>query len=211
MLRTVYSQLALEPELSAPESVQRQTWERTDASRELLRGRMEVCGPVTANELTDILNLSHSEIDAALLALEAEGFVLRGKFHPNAVEQEWCDRRLLARIHRLTIDRLRAEIQPVSPQDFYRFLFAWQRVDAEHRVGGCAEELVRKLDSVPPELRQECGPQAGRHQVTNNAAVVGEPQVRSGGRDGVGHAEKGTTGRIRPLSRAWPNCRRADS
>src|SRR5438876_1349341 len=136
MLRTVYSQLALEPELSAPESAQRQTWERTDAIRELLRGRTEVCGPVTANELTDIWNLSHSEIDAALLALEAEGFVLRGKFHPNAVEQEWCDRRLLARVHRLTIDRLRAEIRPVSPQDFYRFLFAWQRADAEHRVEG---------------------------------------------------------------------------
>ena len=136
MLRTAYSQLALEPELSAPESAQRQTWERADAIRELLRGRMEVCGPVTTNELTDILNLSHSEIDAALLALEAEGFVLRGKFHPNAVEQEWCDRRLLARIHRLTIDRLRAEIQPVSPQDFFRFLFAWQRADAEHRVEG---------------------------------------------------------------------------
>src|SRR5947208_15863406 len=109
---------------------------------------MEVCGPVTANELTDILNLSHSEIDAALLALETEGFVLRGKFHPNAVEQEWCDRRLLARIHRLTIDRLRAEIQPVSPQDFYRFLFAWQRADAEHRVEGPEglQSVLEQLD-----------------------------------------------------------------
>src|SRR5439155_23155924 len=96
----------------------------------------EVCGPVTAETLTETLVLSRPEIDAAMLALEAEGFVLRGKFHPNAVEQEWCDRRLLARIHRLTIDRLRAEIQPVSPQDFYRFLFAWQRADAEHRVEG---------------------------------------------------------------------------
>src|SRR5256886_14278905 len=148
MLRTVYSQLALEPELSAPESVQRQTWERADAIRELLRGRMEVCGPVTTNEQTDILNLSHSEIDAALLALEAEGFVLRGKFHPNAVEQEWCDRRLLARIHRLTIDRLRAEIQPVSPQDFYRFLFTWQRADQEHPVEGLEglQSVLEQLD-----------------------------------------------------------------
>ena len=49
-----------------------------------------------------------------MLALEGEGFVLRGKFRPEATDQEWCDRRLLARIHRLTIDRLRAEIQPVS-------------------------------------------------------------------------------------------------
>jgi ATP-dependent Lhr-like helicase len=72
----------------------------------------------------DLLILQESEIDAALLALEAEGFVLRGKFHPDTAQQEWCDRRLLARIHRLTIDRLRAEIQPVSIHDFYRFLFA---------------------------------------------------------------------------------------
>jgi len=83
-----------------------------------------------------------------LLGLESEGFVLRGKFHPGVAEQEWCDRRLLARIHRLTIDRLRAEIQPVSAQDFYRFLFAWQRVDAEHRVEGPdgLQSILEQLD-----------------------------------------------------------------
>ena len=136
MLQTIYQKAELEPHLAAPESIQRRTWERAEAIRELLRGRMEVCGPITVDDLTDILGLARSEIDAALLALEAEGFILRGRFHAGANELEWCDRRLLARIHRLTIDRLRAEIQPVSPQDFYRFLFAWQRVDAEHRVEG---------------------------------------------------------------------------
>jgi ATP-dependent Lhr-like helicase len=136
MLGTIYEKAELDPHLTAPESVRGKTWERADAIRELLRGRMEVCGPVAVGELTGLLGLSRSEVDAALLALEAEGFVLRGKFHAGAAEQEWCDRRLLARIHRLTIDRLRSEIQPVSPQDFYRFLFAWQRVDAEHRVEG---------------------------------------------------------------------------
>jgi ATP-dependent Lhr-like helicase len=73
--------------------------------------------------------------------------VLRGKFRPDTREQEWCDRRLLARIHRLTIDRLRAEIQPVSPQEFYRFLFAWQCVDADHRVEG-----IEGLRSVLEQL-----------------------------------------------------------
>ena len=109
---------------------------------------MEVAGPITVGELMDLLSLSRSEIDAALLALEAEGFVLRGKFQPDATEQEWCDRRLLARIHRLTIDRLRAEIQPVSPQDFYRFLLAWQRVDPEHRVEGPEglQSVLEQLD-----------------------------------------------------------------
>src|SRR4029077_17950840 len=99
-------------------------------------GRMEVSGPITVTQLEEILILPRSEIDIALLELEGEGFVLRGKFHADATEQECCDRRLLARIHRFTIDRLRAEIQPVSAQDFYRFLFAWQRADSEHHVKG---------------------------------------------------------------------------
>src|SRR5204863_8146806 len=82
----------------------------------------------------------------ALLALEAEGFVLRGRFHSGTQEIQWCDRRLLARIHRLTINRLRAEIQPVSIADFQRFLLAWQRVDAEHRAEGPeGVEAVRGL------------------------------------------------------------------
>lgn len=94
------------------------------------------------------MRLSLPDIDAALLALETEGFVLRGRFHPGVAETEWCDRRLLARIHRLTIDRLRAEIQPVTPQEFYRFLFAWQRVDEEHRAEGPEglEAVLRILD-----------------------------------------------------------------
>jgi ATP-dependent Lhr-like helicase len=109
---------------------------------------MEVCGPITVGELTDVLVLPRSEIDAALLALEAEGFVLRGKFRSQVAEQEWCDRRLLARIHRLTIDRLRAEIQPVSPQDFYRFLFAWHRADRDHRLEGLEglQSVLEQLD-----------------------------------------------------------------
>lgn len=137
MLQRIYPDATIEPNLTAPESVSQQRWERAKAIRELIRGRMEVCGPVSVDELAQKLSLTSSEIDAALLALQAEGFVLRGKFDPGAKEeQEWCDRRLLARIHRLTIDRLRAEIQPVSLQDFYRFLFSWQHVDADYRVEG---------------------------------------------------------------------------
>jgi ATP-dependent Lhr-like helicase len=148
MLRAIYPNVACEPELVLPGSVHAKNWERADAIRELIRGRLEVCGPITVGELADRLALQHSEIDAALIALEAEGFVLRGKFHPDAVEQEWCDRRLLARIHRLTIDRLRAEIQPVSIHDFYRFLFAWQRADHEHRVEGLEglQSVLEQLD-----------------------------------------------------------------
>ena len=68
--------------------------------------------------------------------MEVEGFVLRGRFTPGSNAEEWCDRRLLARIHHYTVRRLRAEIEPVAARDFLRFLFAWQRVTDETRLEG---------------------------------------------------------------------------
>jgi ATP-dependent Lhr-like helicase len=121
-----------------PERLRRE-WTREDALRELTRSRLDVLGPVTARELTDDLNLKDTgEIDAALLALETEGRVLRGYFSPASIQSplEWCDRRLLARIHRYTLNRLRAEIEPVLAADFMRFLLHWQHVDPEDQVAG---------------------------------------------------------------------------
>jgi len=118
----------------------RKAWTREDAARELTRGRLDVLGPVTAQQLADNLNLPGSElIDGALLALEAEGRVLRGYFSPVTgadAPLEWCDRRLLARIHRYTLNRLRAEIEPVTAADFMRFLLHWQHVVPEEQVQG---------------------------------------------------------------------------
>ena len=117
-------------------SASREAAGREDAIREALRGRLAIVGPSTAKTLAASMSVAVEEIDAALAALEREGIVLRGSFTPRSTEREWCDRRLLARIHRYTLNRLRAEIEPVSPADFMRFLFAWQRVDPEHRASG---------------------------------------------------------------------------
>ncbi len=109
------------------------------ALRELVRGRLETAGPVREEALAELLQLDASEIHSALLALESEGFVLRGRFtDPQSESVEWCERSLLARIHRLTINRLRAEIQPVSIAEYSRFLFSWQKIDAENRSRGLA-------------------------------------------------------------------------
>ena len=77
-----------------------------------------------------------NEIDLALLALEGEGVVLRGRFTPGMNQEEWCERRLLARIHRYTLKRLRQEIEPVNVKDFLRFLLRWQRVTADTQIEG---------------------------------------------------------------------------
>jgi ATP-dependent helicase Lhr and Lhr-like helicase len=136
MLQSIYPGSSVEPPLEPVPREVAKSWERSTAVRELIRGRMEVAGPTTAAALSEPFQLQVSEIQLALLALEAQGVVLRGKFTPDATETEWCDRRLLARIHRLTINRLRAEIQPVSTAQYQRFLLAWQRVDPEYRAAG---------------------------------------------------------------------------
>jgi ATP-dependent Lhr-like helicase len=103
---------------------------------EIVRGRLESLGPVSASALADSLGLPRARIDEALSALQNQGFALRGSFTPGAAEEEWCERGLLARIHRYTVKRLRAEIEPVPARDFLRFLFEWQRVLPDTRMQG---------------------------------------------------------------------------
>jgi len=103
---------------------------------EILRGRLEGLGPVTSSALATPLGLEPDEIAPALAALETEGFVLRGRFTSGGNAEEWCDRRLLARIHHYTVRRLRAEIEPVAARDFLRFLCAWHHLTEEARLEG---------------------------------------------------------------------------
>jgi ATP-dependent Lhr-like helicase len=97
---------------------------------EIVRSRLELVGPVTEAAMAVVLDLEASRIRAALLLLESQGSVMRGRFS-SGQEEEWCDRRLLVRIHRHTRDRKRSEIQAVPPAEFMRFLFRWQRVLAD--------------------------------------------------------------------------------
>jgi ATP-dependent Lhr-like helicase len=131
-----------------PERIRR-SWTPEDAARELVRGRMEVLGPVTARALADSLTLEETTlVNGALLALETEGRAMRGYFSPGARVLEWCDRRLLARIHRYTIHRLRAEIEPVTAADFTRFLLHWQHLAGEQQVNGVdgLAAVIEQLD-----------------------------------------------------------------
>src|SRR6185436_15051244 len=123
--------------VKAPES-------REAATIALLRGRLSALGPVTVEALGAPLGLAFGETASALAALEGEGSAMRGRFTPGADAEEWCDRRLLARIHRATIERLRREIEPVSAADLLRFLPQWQRAAPGMRARG-AEGLAAVL------------------------------------------------------------------
>ena len=145
MVRAAFPGALNEPAVTPPEREQAKAWSREDAIRELVRGRLEVIGPTTATDLADALGLPQIDIDLALAALEHEGFALRGRFSSGVEGTEWCERRLLARIHRYTLDRLRKEIEPVNAADFLRFLFKWQRLATGSRAAG-PEGLAAVLD-----------------------------------------------------------------
>jgi len=127
----------LTPRLDAPEGIERAV-SAEEAAQRVIRGWMECLGPATADALGARLGLPRRMVDQALVSLEAAGGLLRGRFTgdgpPDAVE--WCDRRLLSRIHRLTLGRLRREIEPVAPAAFMRFLLRWQHLHPGTQLHG---------------------------------------------------------------------------
>jgi ATP-dependent Lhr-like helicase len=109
---------------------------REEAIRSMIQGWMTTLGPATVDGLAARLGLSVTDVKVAMAGLESIGVVLRGSFTPGTTEEEWCDRRLLARIHRLTIHTLRKEIQPVSAADYMRFLLSWQHLTPGAQLHG---------------------------------------------------------------------------
>jgi ATP-dependent Lhr-like helicase len=128
------------PQVAVPTGV-RNGWPREEAVTYLIRGRMECAGPATAALLAGALGLSPADADIALAALEMQGLVLRGRFTTSGaasagdVGLEWCDRRLLARIHRLTLEGLRRQLAAVSPEQFLRFLVRFQHAQRSTMLG----------------------------------------------------------------------------
>ena len=134
-LLALHPQTAQLPPIQAP-AAYAQAWTREAAMRELVRARLGGMGVVAAPGIADALHSPTQDVEFALLALEQEGFVMRGRFTPCASGEEWCERHFLARIHRNTLGKLRREIEPVDVRDYVRFLCDWQRVSPQSRVSG---------------------------------------------------------------------------
>ncbi|HUP02579.1 MAG TPA: DEAD/DEAH box helicase [Bryobacteraceae bacterium] len=152
LVRRAYPGAKLDPEVVAPAAGREipDTAERCAA--EILRGWFECSGPKRAADFERELALPAAVVELALAQLEAEGQILRGRFSPAgsaapAEETEWCHRRLLARIHRLTIGRLRREIEPVTTSAFYAFLRRWQHLAEGGQLHGAdgALQIVKQL------------------------------------------------------------------
>jgi len=147
-IRSVYPEGKTNPVVTIPPKLAGLHVHPDEALKELIRGRLEALGPVQSKEVAASMNLPVSRIDLALTVLENEGFVFRGNFTPDINELEWCERRLLSRIHRYTLGKLRKEIEPVSIAGFMRFLFAWHHMDAATQQEGphALEKVVEQME-----------------------------------------------------------------
>lgn len=149
-LRSIYPQAKLQPPLEALPGFD-EVWDADEAVLEVIRARLSAFGPLPLQAIADPLGLPAIQVTQALAQLEREGYVLRGRFTPGASEDEWCERHLLARIHRYTVKRLRREIEPVALQDFMRFLFDWQHLSAATQGQGSAvlPAIVAQFEGYP--------------------------------------------------------------
>src|SRR5262249_6326886 len=131
-----------------------------DALKAMVTGWLTHLGPTTASALAVTLDLPVAEMEKTLLRIESTGLILRGQFTRKATAEtpapagaaalagvEWCERRLLARIHRLTLGSLRKQIEPVTAATFMRWLFRWQRVapGAQTRDEHGTLQVLRRL------------------------------------------------------------------
>ncbi len=145
ILRALHPDAATDPAIEAPPEFAEVAWTPEDALVDLVRARLTGLGPTQTSTLAASFALPQSDVDAALMRLEVKGYVMRGSFDAG-VESQWCERHLLARIHRYTISRLRREIEPVAVRDYMRFAFEWQRVAPASRMKG--------IDALPNALAQ---------------------------------------------------------
>ena len=142
--RVLYPDAELQPLI---DSAERESLTADDARLAMVTGWMMHLGPTNTEQLATMLHQQANEIDIALLRLEAKGLVLRGKFALRDSSTEWCDRRLLARIHRLTLGTLRKQVQPATPAQFMRWLGRWQHLAPGTQLSGERGllEIVRQL------------------------------------------------------------------
>ncbi|SDT17418.1 DEAD/DEAH box helicase [Pseudomonas prosekii] len=150
LLQAVYPQAKLAPPLQALHGFD-EVWEADEALLEVIRARLSAFGPLPLPAIAEPLGLASNDVSQALARLESEGYVLRGHFTPGAEQDEWCERHLLARIHRYTVKRLRREIEPVALQDFMRFLFDWQHLSSTTQGQGSAvlPSIISQFEGYP--------------------------------------------------------------
>jgi ATP-dependent Lhr-like helicase len=147
LARVAYPDAVADPAIAAIDRAIPLPQTREAAFAEILRGWLESTGPVSVQELAERFAVDASTIEIALIQLETEGQLMRGRFGGSSGEQ-WINRRVLARIHRMTLGTLRREIEPVTTAEYVRFLYRWQHVAPGTQLHGLDGTLhvIRQLE-----------------------------------------------------------------
>ena len=163
LLQALYPQNAYSPVIAPVGTSTQNQWDKHQALVELIRSRLQGLGPVTEATLSHHLGINlekelekipekvSAEVSLACLALEQEGYAMQGKFLSDG-DKQWCERGLLARIHRYTLKRLRNEIKPITPAEFMMFLFDWHHMGEDRPQGiNALANVLRQLEgfSIP--------------------------------------------------------------
>jgi len=165
LIKLCVPEVSFSPAIALPLGFAETVATAEDAIKKIVQGWLEVSGPVSAAALAIRIGLPVNKVEAALLALESAGVVMRGQFTgsirgaqgaPNAQNTnngqdteavEWCDRILLARIHRLTLGKMRREIEPVSAAEFINFIIHWQHAAPGSRLRG-RDGVLRVIEQL---------------------------------------------------------------
>ncbi len=134
--RALFPRSVLEPVPALPPALEGRSCDADAALDAAVRGHLALLGPVTASGLATRIGVEAGAVESSLARLEGRGVALRGRFEPSLRTEQFCDRSLLARIHRYTLARLRREIEPTSARVFMRFLLGWQHLAAGTRLVG---------------------------------------------------------------------------
>ncbi|HZS39374.1 MAG TPA: DEAD/DEAH box helicase, partial [Polyangia bacterium] len=150
LVRAVWPAATLTPPLAAPIINDAREWDGEEAAAQIVGAHLQTTGPETAAAVAAALDLDADRVNAALARLEADGQILRGRFTPGGSDEEWCERRILQRIHRRTLGKLREDIRPVTPAELIRFLLRWQHVAPGTRLHGVegVAKVIEQLEGL---------------------------------------------------------------
>jgi ATP-dependent Lhr-like helicase len=147
-IRFALSQVSFDPPIELPLGFGESVSSEEEAIKKIVQGWLEVSGPVTDKKISATVGLPLNKVATALIALETAGVAMRGQFTAEADGGvEWCDRALLARIHRLTLGRMRKEIEPVSATEFMKFLLIWQHAAPGAQLRG-RDGVLRVIEQL---------------------------------------------------------------
>lgn len=160
-MQQLFPNAPLEPPIAPAPSSRQSVNNADEALKEIIRSRLELHGPITSEALSQPLALPGCRINTALTALEQEGFVIQGHFSSitdKTDSPEWCERRLLMRIHRFTLNQLRREVVPVDPACYMRFLFHWHGLAQQGQGKDALLSSLRQLEGfAAPAAAWETG------------------------------------------------------